>query len=135
MNIFEQATRNGFRFPSICGELLVETLWQMPLKANSGFDLDTVAKEVNAELKATAEESFVEVKANKGTQELEVKLEIIKYIIADKQAEETKQKQRAEARAKRQKLLEVLARKNDASLEAKSEEELLAELEKIDAAD
>ena len=134
MNIFEQAARGKFRFPSVRGELLMEHLWDLPLKATNGFDLDSVAKEINAAAKASEEESFVEVKTNKISEELVAKLEIVKFVIADKQAEAAKQKTLRENRARRQKLLEALDRKNDSALEAMTPEQLLAELEKVDEA-
>ncbi len=132
MNIFELAARERFRFDSIRGDLTVEHLWDLPLKSTSGFDLDTTAKAVNAALKNSRDESFVDVKTDKASAMLEAKLEIVKFIIADKQAAAAAVKKRVENRQRRQKLLEALERKDNASLEAKTSEELLQELEKLD---
>jgi hypothetical protein len=51
MNIFEQATRRAIRFESAKGDLSVEQLWDLPLQSRNQFDLDTVAKTVNRQLK------------------------------------------------------------------------------------
>ena len=63
-NLFMQATREKFRFESSKGDLSVEQLWDLPLTSRTGFDLDTVAKAVNADLKASNEESFVNASNN-----------------------------------------------------------------------
>lgn len=132
MNIFEMAAREKFRFASVRGYLLVEQLWELPLKSTSNFDLDSVAKQINEELKNSKDESFVEIKTDKTSEQLEAKLEIVKFVIVDKLASVAAAKKRQDNRIRRQKLLETLERKDDASLEAKSKEEILAELEKLD---
>lgn len=69
MNIFELATRQKLRFASAKGDLTTEQLWDLPLLISSPtrdvkVDLDTLARSINHELKAQAEESFVSTKAN-----------------------------------------------------------------------
>lgn len=59
MNIFEIAAIQKFRFPTIKGEVTTEALWDMPLVSKNGFDLDDVAKTVNAALKSVTEESLL----------------------------------------------------------------------------
>lgn len=127
-NIFETATREKFRFASNKGMINVEALWDMPLTSRSGFDLDNVAKAVNAELKANTEESFVTTTTNPAKATLELKLEIVKHIIAAKQAENEAVKTAAAKRAEKQKLLEILEKKKDASLENLTEEQIAARL-------
>ena len=73
-NLFLQATREKFRFESPKGDLSVEQLWDLPLTSRTGFDLDTVAKTVNADLKASNEESFVNVNNNPAVSRLQAKL-------------------------------------------------------------
>ena len=80
-NLFLQATREKFRFESPKGDLSVEQLWDLPLTSRTGFDLDTVAKAVNADLKASNEESFVNVNNNPAVSRLQAKLEVVKAII------------------------------------------------------
>ena len=81
MNLFEIASRKAYRFASLKGELTVEQLWQLPLTSRGGTDLDTLAKGIFKDLKATEEESFVSVNTNPRRGDLENKLEIIKHII------------------------------------------------------
>jgi hypothetical protein len=129
-NIFEQATRNKFRFASVRGNITTENLWDLPLESRDGFDLDSVAKAVNSDLKSVTEESFVKTTANPIQEILETKLEIVKYIISVKQTEAEAAKAVLAKHRQRAKLVEILARKQDASLESLTEEQIR---EKIDA--
>lgn len=124
MNIFEQATRQKFRFESIKGELTVEQLWDMPLTSKNGFDLDTVAKEVNRGLKACSEESFVNTNHNPAVDRLEAKLEVVKHVIAVKLAEADERAKAADRKAEKERLLEILHQKKDQDLLGLSREEL-----------
>lgn len=124
MNIFEQATRQKIRFPSAKGELTTEQLWELPLTSKTGFDLDTVAREVNRDLKETAEESFVSTRANPARAQLELKLELVKHVIAVKITEAESREQAAARAQERQRLQEILNKKQDAALEGLSVEEI-----------
>ncbi len=132
MNIFEQATRQALRFSSNRGELSTEQLWDLPLTSRQGFDLDSVAKEVNQRLKSVTEESFVVKTTNPEKDSLELKLEVLKHIIAAKQAEADARRNAAERAAERQKLYDILAEKQDSALKDLSVEDIqkrLAELQ------
>ena len=131
-NLFLQATREKFRFQSNKGDLSVEQLWDLPLTSRTGFDLDTVAKAVNADLKASNEESFVNVNNNPAVSRLQAKLEVVKAIIEVKldQAEATKK--RAEKAAERQRLMEVLHSKKDQELQGLSVEEIERRLSRLE---
>lgn len=131
--LFEIATRQKFRFPSVKGDLTTEQLWDLPLKKDNGFDLDSVARAIFKELKAADEESFVEVSKDTGQDILEQKLELVKYIIAVKQDEKKKAASRAAMAAERQRLLEVMAKREDeerASMSKEEAEKKLNDLEK-----
>ena len=123
-NLFLQATREKFRFASNKGDLSVEQLWDLPLTSRTGFDLDTVAKAVNADLKASNEESFVNVNNNPAVSRLQAKLEVVKAIIEVKLAQAEATKKRAEKAAERQRLMEVLHSKKDQELQGLSVEEI-----------
>lgn len=132
MSIFEQASRQKLRFPSLKGELTVEQLWDLPLQSKSGFDLDTIAKSVSRDLKAVTEESFV-IETSPANTTLVLKLDLMKHIIAVRLAENAAAVNRAARAAERQKLLGVLADKQDESLKALTPAEIqqrLAELDK-----
>ena len=130
MNLFELATRNAYRFESTKGLLTVEDLWQLPLSSR-GASLDDVAKTVYTQIKTAEEVSFVAKQTTANTT-LNNKLEIVKHIIGVKMAEAEAAKIKADKAAERAKLTEILARKQEQSLENSTEEELLAKLAAID---
>lgn len=125
MNIFERASRKGLTFMTEKGPLSTDQLWQLPLTSRSGFDLDTTARAVHAELTAGTAISFVQTEPNAKHKELELQLEILKHIIdaklSDKKAAET----RAANASQAARIDEILAQKHDAGLMDLSEEELL----------
>ena len=131
-NLFLQATREKFRFESTKGDLSVEQLWDLPLTSRTGFDLDTVAKAVNADLKASNEESFVNVNNNPAVSRLQAKLEVVKAIIEVKLAQAEATKKRAEKAAERQRLMEVLHSKKDQELQGLSVEEIERRLSQLE---
>ena len=128
MNIFEQASISKLRFESTRGELSTEQLWDAPLTSRNGFSLDDIAKQVNRELKATAEESFVTPASTSGSSKLQLRLDILKHIIAVKMQARDEAAAASERAAKKAKLLEVLAEKQDSGLRDLSVEELQAQI-------
>ena len=132
-DIYKFAAMTKLRFPSSRGELTVEQLFQLPLKSQSGFDLDTVARGINTQLKGMTEESFVEdVSADPRKTALTVSLEIVKDVIATKQAENRAAAAKVARAAERKKLLDVLAAKKDEKLSQASIEELEKKLAELD---
>ena len=126
MNIFEKATKNKLRFDSVRGNLSVEELWDMRLTSRDDFNLDTIAKKINKELKEQEEESFVERNSNPQKDILELSLEIIKHIINNKISSKEAAEKRAVTMAKKEQIKEILAKKEMSSLENMSEEKLKA---------
>lgn len=133
MNIFEQSTRQAYRFPTVRGFVDTESLWQMPLTHKSGFDLDSVAKAVNAELKAVTEESFVVTSTNPNKDHIATRLEVVKHIIAVKIAEAEAAATAAKRSQERAKLLDALDRANGKALENLSPEEIQARIDALSA--
>ncbi len=124
--MFEQATRMKLRFPSPQGVLSVEDLWDLPLTSNRGkANLNDVAKEVSRQLKSESEEDFVNPKSG-ADQILASKLEIVKRVIQVRQDENESTRTEAERRQKKERILEIIAKKQDADLEGKSLDELTA---------
>ncbi len=123
-NIFEFATRTKLRFTSIRGELTVEQLWDVPLRSRDDFNLNMIAKATNKALKEVSEESFVETTKTAAHMRYETAMEVVKYIIDVKLAEETSAKNRAEKKQEKEKLLAILAEKQDGKLSELSEKEL-----------
>lgn len=117
MNIFEQASRANLHLDTNRGALTFSELWSVPLTSKQGFSLDAIARSVNSELKELSEESFVAVKSNPAKAELELKLEVVKHIIASRMAE-NEDKLRADSKAEeRKKLLMLLDKKKESELE------------------
>lgn len=132
MNIFEQASRKKLRFASNKGELTVEQLWDMPLTSNNKFDLDATARVVNQDLRGVTEESFVAIKPDPRKPELELKLEILKHIIAVKIKAQQDAASAAEKAEKRRKLHEALANQEDKALASMSKDEIMKQLAELD---
>lgn len=72
--------------------------------------------------------SFIKTRTKDAT---ELKFNIVKHIIDVKLQEQEERIVAAEKKAKRQKILDLMAKKQDAELESKSYEELAKELEAL----
>ena len=131
--MYKFAAKNKLRFSSVRGDLTAEQLFDLPLKSPNGFDLNTVAKEINGELKATGEESFVEDTTNDPRREaLVVSLEIVKDVIKTKQEENSARLNKLKRTEERRKILDALSAKKDQALTAASVEELEKKLAELD---
>lgn len=126
MNNFEKATRLRLRFETSRGNLNVEDLWRLPL-----VELDKLAIALNKQLKESSKESFIKAKS-KDNKLLELRFDIVKHIIETLLSEDEEKKKAADKRAKREQLLELIAKKKNQELEGKSLEELEAELTKLE---
>lgn len=132
MSIFELAARQKLRFSTNKGDLTTEQIWDLPLQSKSGFDLDTLAKSVNGELRGVAEESFVATSTNPAKPELELKMAVIKHVIATRLAENDAARKRLDRASERAKLINILADKQEEALKSLTPDEIqkrLAELE------
>ena len=121
-NIFEAATRYKYRFP-FEGMISVEDLWDLKLQ-----DLDSVFKLLNKEKKQSDEESLLQVKSE-ADQELENKIQIVKFIVQVKQTETAERLAAKDKKERNQKIMRIIERKQNEALEGKSLEELTAMLE------
>lgn len=122
--MFEHAIRNKLRFP-FKGTITIEDLYDLSLR-----DLDEIFKSLNSQMKQANEESLEDTKT-KEDKALEMQIEIVKYIHGVKKLEE---KARLDAKAKaekKQKLLGILASKQEESMLNMTEEQILAELEAL----
>lgn len=119
--MFEVAVRNKFRFP-FKGVISVEDLWDLSVQ-----QLDGIFKTLKSQEKKAQEESLLDTRTPED-EILTAKIEIIKYIVNTK-LEEAKQAERAkEAHDQKQKILGILAEKQDEDLRNKTPEELIAML-------
>lgn len=123
-NIFENASRAKLRFASARGELTVEQLWDVPLRSRDDFSLDAVAKVASSTLKKATEESFVDTAKSPSQERLELAMAVVLHVIGVKLDEEKAAKRRAENKVEKERLLAILAEKQDGKLSALSEAEL-----------
>jgi hypothetical protein len=128
INLFEYATRNKLRFPSGRGELTTEQLWDVPLRSRDDFNLNSIAKAASKAWKEASEESFVETTKTPEHTRRETTLEIVKYVIEVKLADEAADKKRAENKLEKERLLKILAEKQAGVLSELSEKELQARI-------
>jgi hypothetical protein len=139
INVFEQATRQKYRYPTAVGDITTEQLWDLPLtSATPKFpngsdkpDLDKVAKAIAGELRSITEESFVKTSTNPREVVLTSMLEVVKHIIAYKQEEDKAKADRAAKATKRAALLEALDERDRTELTSKTREQLLEELKAL----
>ena len=124
-NMFELASRSKTRFP-YKGMISVEDLWDLPVEA-----LDSIYKTLNAKVKQSNEESLLS-KPTKQDAELTIQIEIVKRIVAVKQEETAARLKAKEQREKKQRLMEILASKQDAELQNKTPEEIQKMLAELD---
>ena len=116
--MFEQAVRLKLRVQTARGALSVEQLWQLPVEV-----LDDAFKTLTRQVKASEEESLLEQR-DEANAILDLKIAIIKHIVSTLLAEAKARQNAQENRARKAKLMEVLAGKQDAALGAMSEKQL-----------
>lgn len=131
-NLFMEAAKNKYRFESRKGLLMVEDLFDLPLESAKGADLNSVAQAVDAELEKKRTKSFVNTSKDTARNLLEGKLEVVKAVIAVKEAEQEKSRKRTAYLQERNQLLNALEARKQNDLAGASAEDLekrLAELE------
>lgn len=124
-NIFEYATRNKVRFP-YKGNVSVEDLWDL-----SVTELDKVFKILNSQRKQSQEESLLNTKS-KEDEITDVQIAIVKHIVDVKLAEKEARKKAAENKAKKQKIMAIMAARDEKVLENASDEDLQKMLAELD---
>ena len=115
--MFEKASRQKIRFLHR-GQCSVEDLWDLPLTA-----LDSIFKGLNAQSKAQKEESLLATKSQ-ADEVLALQIAIVKRVVEVRLAEQAERQSAADKAAPKQKLLGIIAEKQDAELKNMSLEEL-----------
>lgn len=123
-NIFEVAIRNKFRF-NFKGMVTVEDLWDLTLT-----QLDSIYKTLNKEIKETEEDSLLGTKT-KENDELQTKIEIIKYIVQQKVQEKEDHENQIKLKQQKQQILGLLEKKQQTNMENMSEDQLLEMLNNL----
>lgn len=131
VNIFEQASRLKLTFSTSKGVIGTSQLWDLPLTSGKGYvNLDDIARSISREIKNSEIESFVT--ENTETNKLEVlRLDIVKRVIEVKLEERDAAKQARDLTARKIALKEALESKKVESLTKMTEEEIEAELKKL----
>lgn len=124
-DMFEKAVKGKYRFP-YKGQIAVEDLYDLPLGS-----LDTVFKTLNAEVKKTDEKSLLQTKSEEDDI-LATKIEIVKYIFNEKLEEKKNRQEAAERKEKKQKIMQIIATKQDEALQNASVEDLQKMLDELD---
>ena len=124
MNIFEYATREALRFP-YKGSQSVEDLWQLSVR-----ELDSIYKTLNKQVKQSEEESLLSTKTSVDT-ELEVQIAIVKHIVSVKSAENEAAEKASAKKAQKQKIMSIIATKQDEALQNSSIDDLKKMLDEL----
>ena len=121
MNIFMKATRWKTRFQTPRhGQVSTEDLWDLPME-----DLEKVAQNLNNKVEAGGHKSFFSEEAPSGDHKENVfKLEVVKAVGAQRLEDKERAAKAAATRMEKQRLLDLLGKKQDEELEGLSKEEL-----------
>lgn len=122
MENFKEATRQGLRVQTSKGPLSVEQLWTL-----SVTDLDALAVSLEAEYKESGKKSFLAVKSVKD-KKAKLAFDIVLDILNTKVEEAEVAKQAKEDKEHNQKIIALIAEKQDESLKGKSIKQLEAML-------
>lgn len=123
--MFKQASKIKLRFATNKGYLSVEDLWDLSLPS-----LDKIAVALDEELAKSPRKSFITDNTPKND-ELELRFNIVKEIIATKLQEKADKEAAKDKAAEKARLTELLAKKQSEKLESLSEEELMKRLEAL----
>lgn len=124
-DIFKNATKKKYRW-NFRGVCTVEDLWDLSVE-----NLDIIYKALKKQQKEADGESLLTT-VSKEDKVLAEKIEIIKAIVTDKLNAAEKAKNAAKKRRENQRILEIMADKQDAALRDKTLEELQAMLATVE---
>lgn len=130
MSIFEKATRKKLRFNTQSGNVTTEDLWDMKLEGR--VSLDSLARSLNKEIKEQQEESFVK-KPSAASSETKLKFDVVKHVIDVKLADQDRAQKATKTRQEKQRILELMERKQGEELEGKSMDELKEMLDSLES--
>lgn len=116
--MYKVASKMKLRFATVKGNLSVEDLWDLSLIA-----LDKMAVAIDDEISKSPRKSFI-AETTPENEVAKLKLNILKDIIETKMKEKNDKESEKRKQSERNKLLEILAKKEEASLENLSIEEL-----------
>ena len=124
MDLFMIATRSKFRFPYTKGNVSTEDLWDLDVE-----DLNEIYKTLSGQ--KTTSDSLIPNADTDANAEINAKMLVVRTIYDQKEAERQAAVAESANRVKKQKILEILAEKEDGSLRDKSTEELQKMLDEL----
>jgi len=124
--MFERATRRKYRF-NYSGFCTVEDLWDLNVEA-----LDSLYRNLSSEAKAVEDTLLVKAE-KKSAEDLDLlgKIEVIKHVVTCKLAWANAAEKAVETKARKARIMEIMAQKQDETLLDKSMEELQEVLDKM----
>jgi len=129
MNIWKQAAKLKLRIKAGGKVLAPEQLYDLPRTSRSGLSLDGLYAQFQTELNQAAGISLSK-KVTTDTN-LQLTVDLIKEVFADKEAEAAKKTERLQKETRRRQLKDALASKQNEALQGMSEEEIRKELEAL----
>ena len=128
MNIFQQAAKIGLTFSSPNGPLSVAQLYDLPLTSRTkALSLDSVSADLLKRMEAEPRVSLVASSPRSAEGAInELRVEILKAIIADKQAEQAAAVNEEVRRTEKEQLRQALQERKNADLQNLSVAELEA---------
>jgi hypothetical protein len=126
--MFEKAARQKLRFTSVVGQLTAEDLWDLPFKSTriNVPSLNDVARGLNTMIKEGVEDDFIS-DAPSRNRTLDLKMDIVKHVIAVKLTDQETATKTAATRAKNILIHEIIDQKGNEALLKKS----VTQLEKM----
>ncbi len=132
MDMFERGIRKKVRFTSGKGLATIEDLYDLPLTGN-GANLDLMEQALRKEVDSEQTVSYVQKEAKTNT-DAQLKLDIVRHVIDVKVAEAGRASKLALIREERQKLMGIIAEKQDEKLRGTDLDKLMEKLHKLEDA-
>ena len=124
-NIFKEVVKKGLVFSTCRGLVTPQELYKLPLIHKSDFSLDGVSKLLLGKIRETEVESLIS-KPSDANADDQLRLAVLKEIIADKQEEIARKEAAVANAAHNSKIDDLIARKAEEELASKTVEELQA---------
>lgn len=132
MDIFKKGTKLNLRFSSVRGNVSIEDLWVIPMNSGDGFNMEQIAQTAHSELEKLGVKSFTGKSSGK-TDVAELRMEIIKEVIADRIAEADAKIDAIKNKQRVAKLEAILMSRKEQADEEMSTEDIEKELEALRA--
>lgn len=123
--MFEKASRKQLRYALRNGVVNTEDLWSLSLER-----LNTLAKSLHKEVQETEEIDFIS-EIRQPNVDMSLRFDIVKHIIEVKLQERKDKSERAAKKTEKARLLELIGKKEDETLEGLSIDELKKRIEDL----